>query len=84
MRRTEIFDNLIEIAKRVFDRVEITNGDFSGGICRVRSEKCLILNRNVSLDTNIKVISSAIASTNIDDHYILPVMREAIEQYSNS
>jgi hypothetical protein len=84
VRRTEIFDNLIEIAKRIFDRVEVTNGDFSGGICRVRSEKCLIINRNVSLDANIKVVSTAIASANLDDQYILPVMRDAIERFSDS
>jgi len=84
MKRTELFDNLLEQAKRFFDKVELSRGDFKGGMCLVRDEKHLILNKNASLDTNLKLLCSAMASLDINQQYLLPAIREAIEKYSEA
>ncbi len=81
MTRREVFDQLLEVAERVFDRVEHTTGDFRGGVCRIRDEQCLIINRNQPLDMKLKVLASALAETQLDTVYILPSLREAIETY---
>ena len=83
MRRTEIFERLLETAKNVFDKVEMTQGDFRGGVCRVRGENHLILNKGANLDTNLRLLSNALADMRLDETFLLPVLREAIEKYSD-
>ncbi len=82
--RREAFDQLLELAERLFDKVEHITGDFRGGVCRVRDERRLILNRNQPLDTKLKVLASALAEEPLDTLYILPSLREAIETYGES
>jgi len=83
MRRTELYDRLLEKARDVFSRVEISNGDFRGGVCIVRGEKHLVLNKGASLDTNLRIVSNALADEELDETFLLPVLREAIEKYSD-
>ena len=83
MRRAEIFDRLLETAKNVFDKVEVTQGDFRGGVCKVRGETHLILNKGVNLDTNLRLLANALAEAQLDETFILPALREAIEKYSD-
>ncbi|MFH0882678.1 MAG: hypothetical protein V2A56_06815 [bacterium] len=83
MRRTEIFERLLETSKSVFDRVEVTQGDFRGGMCKVRGETHLILNKGANLDTNLRLISNALADARLDETFLLPALREAIEKYSD-
>jgi hypothetical protein len=84
MRRNELYDRLLEKAREVFDKVEDAPGDFRGGLCRVRGERHLVLNKNANLDTNLRIISNALAEANLDGQFLLPVLREAIEKYSDS
>ncbi len=83
MRRTEIFERLLETAKTVFDKVEVAQGDFRGGTCQVRGEKHLILNKGANLDTNLRLLSNALAEAKLDETYLLPALREAIEKFSD-
>jgi len=82
-KRTEVYQRLFEVAEQFFDRVEVENGDFKSGMCVVRGERCLFLNRNAGLDTNLKVLASTLAEMNLDERYVLPAVREAIERYSD-
>lgn len=83
MRRTEVYDRLLETARNVFEKVDISTGDFRGGLCRVRGEHHLILNKNANLETNLRIISNALADAELDDQFMLPALREAIEKYSD-
>lgn len=82
MKRTEVYDRLLETARSLFDRVEIGAGDFHGGPCVIRGERCLILNKSVGLDTNLKLVANTLADMNLDERYLLPAIRDAIERYS--
>ena len=83
MRRTEIYERLLETAKTVFDKVEVTQGDFRGGVCKVRGENHLILNKGANLETNLRLLSNALADARLDETFVLPALREAIEKYSD-
>ena len=83
MKRTEVFERLLEVARSLFDRVEYTNGDFRGGTATVRGEHCLYLNKSAGLDTNLKLLASTLAGMNLDERYLLPAIRETIERFSD-
>lgn len=84
MKRKELYDKLLELAREIFDRVEVAAGDFQGGICRVRNETHLVLNRSASLDQNLRILANALASADTDQRFLLPAVREGIEQYTES
>ncbi|MBS1261213.1 MAG: hypothetical protein MAG453_00534 [Calditrichaeota bacterium] len=83
-RRREVYDSLLEVARRYFDRVEEETGDFRGGVCRVRGERYLLVNRQAKLDRRLRVVATALASLDLDSQYLLPAIREAIDRYAES
>jgi len=83
LKRTEVYELLLETARSMFDRVELSAGDFKSGPCRVRGESCLILNKSAGLDTNLKVLANSLAELDLDGRYLLPAIREAIERFSD-
>ncbi|GBE29476.1 MAG TPA: hypothetical protein ENH10_06405 [Bacteroidetes bacterium] len=80
--RVDLYEQLLEVARRYFDRVEEESGDFRGGICRVRGEKYLVLNRQAKLERKLSTVASALSSLDLDQQYLLPAVREAIDRYS--
>lgn len=82
MNRRELFDLMLETARRVFDRVELAAGDFHGGACKVRDEQCLMLNRAATLDANLRILASQLAKNDLNDIFLVPKVREAIDRYS--
>lgn len=83
MKRAEVYEKLLETARTLFDRVEITPGDFRGGACTVRGERCLILNKSAGLDANLKLVANTLAEMNLDERYLLPAIRDSIERFSD-
>jgi hypothetical protein len=80
--RTELYEQLMEVARNHFERVEEESGDFRGGICRVRNESYLLLNRQAKLERRLRIVATALSSLNLDQQYLLPAVREAIDRYS--
>lgn len=83
MKRQELFDLLMEAAKKIYTRVDVAAGDFRGGTCRVREEYFLFLNRASGLDTNIRILANSLSRQEADNLYLLPKVREVIQQYSD-
>jgi hypothetical protein len=81
MTRRELLDRLLELAEKVFDRVEMTKGDFRGGVCKVRGQMCLYLNRNAGLDTNLRTLANALAEQDLESIFVMPALRDAIDTY---
>ncbi|MDP8207270.1 MAG: hypothetical protein P9L92_11445 [Candidatus Electryonea clarkiae] len=83
MKRRDLLDQMIEAACRIFDRVELSTGDFRGGTCRIRDEKCLFLNKNAGFDNNIRIVATKLAENGADSIFLLPKIREAVDQYGD-
>ncbi|MBD3165980.1 hypothetical protein GF324_05245 [bacterium] len=81
MTRRELFDRMVELAEKVFDRVEVTKGDFRGGVCRLRGQSCLYINRNAGLETNVRTLANALSQQDLESMFVMPALRDAIETY---
>ncbi|MBZ0264658.1 hypothetical protein K8I28_08305 [bacterium] len=81
MKRKEVLEHLIDIARQVFDRVVYVRADFRSGFCRVHGENCMFLNRNAGIDNNLRILGKALANTDTSHLLMKPVIREFIEQF---
>jgi hypothetical protein len=51
-----------------------------GGVCRFKGDNVLIINSNATVRDKIKTLAEAIRNFDLDQVYILPVIRELLEK----
>ena len=83
MKRQELFDYLFGIAESVYDRVIFEKGDFHSGICRLREERCIFLNRNQNLDINLRILAAALENEWLLVSEMPPAVQRAIIHYTD-
>ncbi len=83
MKRQELFDYLLGIAESVYDRVIYEKGDFQSGICRIRQERCIFLNRNLNLDINLRILAEALEEEWLLVSEMPPAVQRAIMHYTD-
>jgi len=54
-----------------------------GGYCRLRDEKKIIINRRLIGMDRLKTLCRAVSSLELDDVYILPRVRELLEEHGD-
>jgi len=60
--------------------IRYEKGDFSGGFCRIKDTKVIIVNKKLPIDQKIKIISSELAKLETEDIFVLPAIRELFQQ----
>jgi hypothetical protein len=50
------------------------------GLCRVRGEDVLFLDRNLSPGERLEVLLGALGGMDIDSHYVSPALRHVLER----
>ena len=54
------------------------------GLCRVRGEDVLFLDRNLSPGERLEVLLVALGGMDIDSHYVSPALRQVLERRGSS
>lgn len=80
MKDSEILGHLEQLTQNLSIDLRYEKGDFSGGLCRVDDKQVMIINKRLSDDQKIKVFARAIAQLDLQNIYILPAIREIIEE----
>jgi hypothetical protein len=80
------FDELLLELKAVADQLGATvrfeKGDFKGGYCIVRDKKIIVINKMTNLQRKVMILSTALKELGIDSIYVVPRIREVIEEMS--
>lgn len=84
MRKEELLDHLVDLARRLEFEVRFERGSFRDGSCRVQDKRVIVLNRTTPLSSKIAALSKALSHQSLEGIFLLPVVREAIEQASAS
>jgi hypothetical protein len=50
-----------------------------GGVCRLKGDNVLIINSNTTVQEKIKTLAEAVKNFDLDRVYLLPVIRELLE-----
>ena len=82
MKRERMLQELEEAAEALKVKViyeRLTREASPGGLCRVNGEYRVLIDRNVPVLDRISVLQSALARFPIDDIYLSPELRKALE-----
>ena len=80
MTEEQIYEELVNLAERLEIEVIKDRGDFSGGYCRVREDRRIVLNKYNLLDTQLRTLARNLLQLDLSNLYILPAVREFLEQ----
>ncbi len=82
MKENEIIEALEEVAKRLQIRVRRESFRGEGGLCRLRGEPFIIVNRLRTPAEQIEILARSLADVDLSGIYIQPRIREEIERWS--
>ena len=79
MKSKKIFEELIDIGKKLGIKIIQDKGNFKGGYCLLEEEKIIVLNKLKPLDFHIKSLITIYSQKDISKIYIKPIIRNIIE-----
>lgn len=80
MKTHQIVEELKQAAEQLGYRVRAEKGNFRGGRCVVGSENTIMLNRRHAPETQLVVLAECLRDTRIDDVFLRPAVRSALEE----
>ncbi|MFC2131295.1 hypothetical protein ACFLSQ_07660 [Bacteroidota bacterium] len=80
MKLNEVYDEMIEIAKRIGVTVRKENGKFKGGTCTINDEEVILINKSIPLETRTSVLAKCLTDYSIENVFMKPAVRDYIEQ----
>jgi hypothetical protein len=80
MTLPQMIAELAEIAPQIGLTVRAENGRFAGGLCIVNGEHLIVLNKRHPPERQFSVLAAALRSAPIDDVYLKPSIRRALEE----
>lgn len=83
MNPDKILEYLFDLCERMGIRIVKGKGDFTGGNCRVKEDKVIVINNLKPIEYQSKTIIEGLATYGLSDHYIVPAVRQFIEEKLN-
>lgn len=80
MKLNHIIGELAEAVPQLGLTVRLEKGRFTGGLCTVNGERLIVLNKQHPPERQFAVLASALRETPIDDLYLKPAVRRALEE----
>ncbi|MCK4967244.1 hypothetical protein KAS50_09435 [bacterium] len=73
---------ILQELENIFGKLGITiryeRGNFVGGLCRLKEDKIVILNRKLPVKKKILLLSQELSRFDIEEFFILPAVKEII------
>ena len=79
MTNEEMLDELKALAAQMAIPVRFETGNFEGGLCIVNNERVPIVNRKAAVPKKIATIAVGLHQSGLENVYIKPAVRDAIE-----
>lgn len=85
MEDEALFQHLVELMEKlsikvVFKNLQDEEFKISGGLCRVRESKILIMDKRSPLKDRIALIGKELAGYNLEELFVPPMVREFLEK----
>lgn len=78
-----LLERLEEVAQKLGVTVTYESGvEGSGGLCRLKDETYIIINKNLQLSDKIDLVAECLMSFNLDEFYIIPEVRDFLEWHN--
>lgn len=85
MEDETLYQLLVELMEKLSIKVvrkNLQDEEFkiSGGFCKIRGENVMILDTRVPLREQVELLARELASQNLEDVFVPPVLRELMEK----
>lgn len=86
MKVDQLYHSLKELAEKFGITVSEQNFKNTGirvksGLCTVKGRKMFIMDKHKNLSTKVDILASCLGEMPIDDIYIVPAVRDFLDQY---
>tara|TARA_B100000945_G_C20030355_1_gene434165 strand:+ start:214 stop:474 length:261 start_codon:yes stop_codon:yes gene_type:complete len=81
MNKKKLYAEFELLAEKLNLKIIKDRGNFVGGICMIKDEKVIVVNKMRPLEQRLKVLASSFLSYDLDDIYMVPALRAYIEQF---
>lgn len=78
MKEEEILSGLEKLVESLSIQLRYEKGDFAGGYCVLQDKRMIIVNSALTPAMRTKVLARELATMNLDDVFVVPVLREVI------
>jgi len=78
MENPELLQELEKLAERLDISVRYENGEFRGGLCRVKDEQVIIIHKKIGDERKISILARELGKFDLGSLYILPKVRELL------
>jgi len=83
MRPELLLQELEALCEKLGVTIRYEEGNFSDGYCRLKDDKLLIVHKKIPTAKKVQVIARELAQFDISDLFILPAVREIIDEYQD-
>ena len=75
----EMLKSLETLAKELRVALKYEDGEFQGGLCRIRGESMIILPRQAPAEEKIELLAEGLSHFDVDDVYVIPLVRDLLD-----
>jgi hypothetical protein len=79
MKKEKLYAEFEGLGQRLGVKIIKGNGNFSGGICVVKDETVIVVNKMKPIEHRLKILATSFLDYNLDDIYMIPALRAYIE-----
>jgi len=80
MKLNEVYDEMLELAKKIGVTVRKENGKFRSGNCTINEEEVIVLNNSIPLEAKSSMLAKCLSTYSIQDVFMKPAVRDYIEK----
>ncbi len=80
MKAERILDEFEALAEKLGYTIRYEKGDFKGDVCRIKSDKVIIINKLIPVNHQNYAFSRIFSAEDLSQVSILPVLRSMIEE----
>jgi hypothetical protein len=78
MTDNELLAHLLGIMPQLGIELRKTEGDFNGGLCRLKGQRIMILNTQLTTRETIRVLCQELSREDLSPVYVVPAIRHLI------
>jgi hypothetical protein len=79
MKKEKLYSEFEELGQRLGVKIIKGKGNFTGGICTVKDETVIVVNKMKPIEHRLKILATSFLEYNLDDIYMIPALRAFIE-----
>jgi hypothetical protein len=79
MKKEKLYSEFEELGQRLGVKIIKGKGNFTGGICTVKDETVIVVNKMKPIEHRLKILAISFLEYNLDDIYMIPALRAFIE-----